>query len=92
MINNFIETKNNKNLQYLDTINTTATENGFVFNIIAWHNVLTNKPLYELRMSYLEQQNTTPVITLYKDENYQKVLDYFNTIMTNASEIYIFEH
>lgn len=92
MINNFIKTKNDKNLQYLDTINTVATENGFVFNIIEWHNDLTNKPIYDLRMGYLEQQDTTPVITLYKNENYQKVLDYLNTITTNASEIYIFKH
>lgn len=92
MINDFISTKNKKNLHYLDTINTVATENGFVFNIIAFHSETTNKPIYELRMGYLEQEDITPVITLYKNENYQKVLDYLNNITTNASEIYIFKN
>lgn len=43
-------------------------------------------------MGYLEQEDITPVITLYKNENYQKVLDYLNNIITNASEIYIFKN
>lgn len=92
MINDFISTKNNKNLHYLDTVNTVVTENGFVFNIIAFHSEITNKPIYELRIGYLEQEDITPVITLYKNENYQKVLDYLNNIITNASEIYIFKN
>ena len=92
MINNFISTKNNKNLHYLDTINTVATKNGFVFNIVDFHNEITNKSIYELRMGYLEQEDITPVITLYKNENYQKVLYYLKSITSNASEIYIFKH
>ena len=92
MINNFISTKNNKNLHYLDTINTVVTKNGFVFNIVDFYNEITNKSIYELRMGYLEQEDITPVITLYKNENYQKVLDYLKSITSNASEIYIFQH
>ena len=92
MINNFIRTKNNKNLQYLDTLKTVVTKNGFVFNIVDFHNEITNKSIYELRMGYLEQEDITPVITLYKNENYQKVLDYLNNITSNASELYIFKH
>lgn len=92
MINNFISTKNNKNLNYLDTLKTVVTKNGFVFNIIDFYNEITNKSIYELRMGYLEQEGITPVITLYKNENYQKVLDYLKSITSNASEIYIFKH
>lgn len=92
MINNFIKIKNDKNLQYLDTINTIVTNNGFVFNIADFNDKITNKSIYELRMGYLGQEDKTPVITLYKNENYQKVLNYLNTITTNASEIYIFRN
>lgn len=91
MIDNFIRTKNAKNVAYLDTIKTVATENGFVFNIVLFENKLTNKNFYELRLGYLENENTTPVITLYASENFDNINNYLSMLEFKASEIYNFK-
>lgn len=90
MISTLTKTQNNENVKYLDTLFTHSTRNGFVFNIIAFENTEEHEKFYELRLGYLEDVNATPVITLYTADNYLEIAEYCNELISNASDIYVF--
>lgn len=81
---------NPANYEYIDTLRTVALDNGFVFNLIQWQDAISKKPFYEIRLGYLNDLKTTPVVTLYKNTNPVATKNYWDTLMDNASDIYLF--
>lgn len=92
MISTLTKTQNNENVEYLDTLFTHSTRNGFVFNIILFEDTDTTETFYELRLGYLNDINATPVITLYTAYNYDEVAEYCAKLISNASDIYLLNH
>lgn len=89
-MNGKVANSNPQDYQYIDTLRTIGLDNGFVFNLIQWHSSFTEKTFYEIRLGYLRKENETPVITLYRCVSPVKVKNYWDTLIDNASDLYLF--
>lgn len=82
---------NPKNYQYIDTLRTIALDNDFVFNLIQWLDAVSEKPFYEIRLGYLRNTKITPVITLYRHTDPVATKNYWDTLIDNISDLYLFK-